>query len=113
MDISKYKSLIIERRQSLVDANATASLGTATVELDQTKVGRLSRMDAMQMQQMNLETERRRKRELVALDTALQRLQQGDFGFCLQCDEEINPKRLEIDLTATLCIKCASAREKL
>lgn len=113
MDSSKFKRLIDQRRQSLIDANTIAQSGTAAVELDQTKVGRLSRMDAIQMQQMNLESERRRKRELVALDAAWQRLEQGDFGLCVQCDEEIATKRLEIDLTATLCIKCASAREKL
>ncbi|HIB85197.1 MAG TPA: hypothetical protein EYO59_11555, partial [Chromatiaceae bacterium] len=34
-----------------------------------------------------------------------------DYGYCLDCDEPINPLRLESDPTATLCIECASKRE--
>ncbi len=68
-------------------------------------------MDAMQMQQMNLETNRRRQRELVALDAALSRIEEDNYGYCGVCDEEIDPKRLEIDLVAVLCINCANKQE--
>ena len=87
------------------------SSGSDAVELDQTRVGRLSRMDAMQMQQMSIELERRRNRELVALDSALKRIEDGDYGYCAACDESINPKRLEIDPVNTLCIDCANKQE--
>ena len=89
-----------------------SSAGIETVELDQTKVGRLSRMDAIQIQQMGLASERRRKNELNALDAALKRIELGVYGLCNQCDTEINPKRLEIDPAVTLCIQCASALEE-
>ncbi len=88
------------------------SAGIETVELDQTKVGRLSRMDAIQIQQMGLASERRRKNELNALDAALKRIELGEYGLCNQCDNEINPKRLEIYPAVTLCIQCASALEE-
>ena len=77
------------------------------VELDQTRVGRLSRMDALQSQAMSLESERRRQLELVKIEATLSRLQNGIFGYCLKCDEEIQLKRLELDPTVTLCIDCA------
>ena len=81
------------------------------VELDQTRVGRLSRMDAMQAQAMSVETGRRRRQHLVEIEKALERIEAGDYGECLECGEAIHPGRLEANPTATLCIACAEALE--
>jgi DnaK suppressor protein len=77
------------------------------VELDQTSVGRLSRMDALQVQAMQLETERRRSQERQRIIAALKRLDEGEFGYCAVCGEDIEPKRLEHDPTVPNCIACA------
>jgi len=98
---------LVERRgelQALSDVSADAR---GTVTLDQSSVGRLSRMDAMQQQAMAQATERQRASELTRIENALKRLDAGDYGYCVECDEEIALKRLEIDPAATLCIKCA------
>ncbi len=68
-------------------------------------------MDAMQMHQMDEASARRRQQEMINLEAALRRIEQGDFGLCLECDEEINPERLEIEPTALFCIQCAQANE--
>ncbi|WBA10731.1 TraR/DksA family transcriptional regulator [Salinivibrio kushneri] len=78
----------------------------STVTLDQQSVGRLSRMDAMQGQQMALEQKRRRKERLLQVRAAIKRIEDEDYGFCLDCDEPINPKRLEIDPCAQRCVTC-------
>ena len=78
------------------------------VALDQQSVGRLSRMDAMQQQQMADAEARRRKSDIARIDAALKRIDEGEFGWCLTCGEEIATKRLEIDPMATQCIICAS-----
>ncbi|MGI9419242.1 MAG: TraR/DksA family transcriptional regulator [Geminicoccaceae bacterium] len=77
------------------------------VELDQTRVGRLSRMDALQNQAMAQETERRRQQELDRIDAALRRLDDGSYGECAECGEPIAEKRLALDPSALLCIDCA------
>jgi len=77
------------------------------VELDQSMVGRLSRMDAMQIQQMALEASRRRQQQLVKIAAALRRIESEDYGYCLECDEEIDIRRLFVDPTNTHCIACA------
>lgn len=106
----EYRDRIAARIAALRgDDPPSASLDVA---LDQSRVGRLSRMDAMQIQQMELELRRRRERELQALQRALTRIDEGEYGYCLECGEEINPNRLDIDPAATLCIRCASARER-
>jgi len=111
IDTEYFRRLIVARMETLQSRQDQADPDANSVELDQTRVGRLSRMDAMQMQQMGLELDRRQKVELAALDHALKRIENGEFGECYECGEQINPKRLEIDLSATLCISCAQLRE--
>ena len=111
IDYTRFRKIIAERRQQLTRAGESAVDGTSVVELDQTRVGRLSRMDALQMQQMNLAAERRRKSELVALGAALERIDHKEYGMCFECGEEINQKRLEVDPVATLCVACAEKKE--
>ena len=101
----------IEARITELEQGADVS-ESLNVELDQTRVGRLSRMDAMQLQQMELELKRRQQRELIALKHALKRIEEDEFGYCQDCGEDIHPDRLEIDPAAILCIRCASARER-
>lgn len=103
-----FRKQLLEQRQSLADMVASLAEAARTVELDQTRVGRLTRMDALQGQQMALEAERRRKQKLLAIEAALRRIENGRFGLCAGCDEAINPRRLEADPTHALCIECAS-----
>ncbi|MBT8119998.1 MAG: TraR/DksA C4-type zinc finger protein [Gammaproteobacteria bacterium] len=77
-----------------------------TVELDQTRVGRLSRMDAMQAQQMALESARRRQHQMKRIEGALRRLESGEYGYCFVCGEEISAQRLAVEPTTTRCIEC-------
>lgn len=84
-----------------------AAKSTAPVELDQESVGRLSRMDALQMQAMAKAAEARRRQERQRIDTALKRLQTDEFGWCISCGDEIAEARLLNDPTAVHCIACA------
>ena len=49
--------------------------------------------------------------ELRKINRALDRMGEGDYGFCLSCGKEIPPQRLEVMPYADLCVKCAQARE--
>ena len=79
-----------------------------TVTLDQQSTGRLTRMDAMQQQAMAQAQERNRAATLVRIDQAMKLINDGEYGYCLSCGDEIAEKRLEIDPTATHCVKCIS-----
>ena len=81
------------------------------VELDQARVGRLSRMDAMQAQAMTQASGRRRDLMLKKITVALARMESDGYGVLRSCEEAINPKRLEIDPTAILCVNCAERSE--
>jgi len=107
----RFRDRLLRLRAELL-ADAEAGKASAeVVELDQSKVGRLSRMDALQAQAMAQASEQRREQTLRRIDAALKRIDDDDYGYCLKCDEEINPKRLEFDPTVTLCIDCANKAE--
>lgn len=111
LDLEEFRALIASRQAQLLLVEGEGERSRETVELDQTRVGRLSRMDALQQQAMAKESGRRRQVELTRLSGALQRLDDGEFGYCLRCDELIAVARLRIDPGATLCIGCAGKAE--
>lgn len=111
LDIDRFKARLVERRDELESVADSGRQAAQTVELDQTRVGRLSRMDALQAQAMSLEAIRRRDIELAGIRGALQRIEQGEYGDCLECGEQIAQARLEIDPAGTLCIRCAQDLE--
>ena len=111
-ELVKFRELLNNREAELLDIKQTSEQSAATVELDQAKVGRLTRMDAMQAQEMSIETNRRRDIELQRIKTALHRLENDDYGICIDCDENIAIQRLQFDPSIPVCINCASKSEK-
>ena len=111
MSSQRFREKLLELQAELLAAAEAGKESAAVVELDQTKVGRLSRMDAMQAQAMAQASEQRREQTLRQIAAALKRIDDDEYGYCLKCDEAINPKRLEFDPTVTLCIECASRAE--
>ncbi|MEE2566536.1 TraR/DksA family transcriptional regulator [Hyphobacterium marinum] len=77
------------------------------VELDQQSVGRLSRLDSMQVQAMAKAADARRAQEIRRIDAALARLEAGEYGWCVECGEAISEKRLATDPAAPRCADCA------
>ena len=108
MQVELFRELIEERIAELEQLLARAAAHSSTLELDQSRVGRLSRMDAMQAQAMDAETKRRRLAQLSRLRAALGRIDAGDYGECRECGEAIPERRLRNDPGAVLCIECAS-----
>ncbi len=84
---------------------------SAPVTLDQAQVGRLSRIDAIGQQEMHkaaaVQTEQRLRRVIVAL----RKLESADYGWCEQCDDAIEPRRLEAQPEVIYCLKCQGASE--
>ena len=108
----QWRDKLLTLRAELESQAESGQGAAAVVELDQAKVGRLSRMDAMQAQAMAQASSNRRQTMLVKVTAALKRIDDGDYGLCRDCEEAINPKRLEFDPTAICCITCASKDEE-
>jgi DnaK suppressor protein len=107
-DLNYFHQLLLEKQQELKSTDQLARDSTKAVALDQSSIGRLSRMDAMQSQAMALETKRRREIELTRIDAALERIDEEEYGYCASCEEEINKRRLAVDPANPFCVECAS-----
>ena len=107
-DASRITSRLLELKRDLEADEQMSGDAIKPVALDQQSVGRLSRMDALQIQSMAKATKARRNAQKLRLDAAFKRLNTGDYGYCVECGDEIAPKRLEFDPTVATCISCAS-----
>jgi DnaK suppressor protein len=108
-EINHFRKLLLQEEEELLALKEKGRESTLAVELDQSSVGRLSRMDAMQSQAMALENQRRRELQLTRIKAALERIEQDKYGYCASCDEEIDRRRLEFDPAAPFCVECANA----
>lgn len=104
--VEQIRQQLIRMKLELHELEKEYDESSKTVELDQTRVGRLTRMDAMQAQQMALESARRRQQQIVKIDGAIHRLESGEYGYCFVCGEEISAQRLAVDPTSTRCMVC-------
>ncbi len=86
-----------------MDANPEDS---GVVELD-SSIGRLSRMDALQNQQMALELKWRQENQLLRIENAFKRLAKGQYGLCGKCKKPIEEERLEVFPDTVTCVRCA------
>lgn len=106
-DAAGIERLLKDRLIRIEDDQAATAGERAPVMLDQSRIGRLSRMDALQVQAMAAAQERRRRAERHRIEAALERLADGTWGLCTECGEEIAGTRLDFDPTVALCIRCA------
>ncbi len=107
IDLAALRAALSARRAELVELSEASAQAQKPVELDQTRVGRLSRMDAMQVQAMAAETGRRRALDLRRIDAALRRMAEDEYGTCTSCGDAIPAQRLALDPAAAQCIDCA------
>ncbi|MFL1455365.1 TraR/DksA family transcriptional regulator [Marinobacter sp. GN3S48] len=106
-ELEKFRQQLLELREDLLSTSEARDEASGTVHLDQQSVGRLSRMDALQSQALAKAGKERAERQLRLIEAALKRIDNDEFGECMECGEPINPKRLEIDPTCLYCIDCA------
>lgn len=106
-DPGAVRDRLVARRHELEQLSDASAESRNAIELDQSRVGRLSRMDAIQVQAMQVETDRRRALEIRQIDAALQRLEDDEYGYCAVCGEPIETRRLDLNPTVACCIGCA------
>ena len=104
--LEQARQLLLRQKSELLLMEQDYKSTAATVELDQTRVGRLSRMDAMQSQQMALESARRLQNQILKIEGALRRIESGEYGDCFVCGKAIDERRLAADPTSTRCMGC-------
>ena len=99
-----------KRQISLQLAQSLAN--SLPVTLDQQSVGRVSRIDAIQQQQMAKANRQQDSQVLKATNACLKRLEKDEYGYCLECAEPIGFARLQVQPHASLCLDCQSSLEQ-
>lgn len=100
--------VLLDKLNQLKASILETSKNTEPVILDQTSQGRLSRMDAMQQQQLACNLLYRMKQEELKIQAAINRFHAGTYGICCKCEESIDKHRLDFDLAAPFCTDCVS-----
>lgn len=107
-DLIRFRAMLDAMFVDLSEQDKLGKDSQNTVTLDQQSTGRLSRMDALQHQAMALAQQRRRNLNEAKILASIKRIDEGEFGYCVDCGEEIDPARLEIDPTTPRCMSCAT-----
>jgi DnaK suppressor protein len=79
------------------------------VTLDQSAVGRLSRIDSLQNQGLTRNLQEREQAKLGQVITAFQRIDAGTYGVCTECGGPIPFARLEVFPETPTCTACTGA----
>ncbi len=106
--LEHFKKQLEEMEVELSAAVEGKAEATAPVTLD-TSIGRLSRMDAIQSQQMALGLKARQQQSLLRVRNALKAVADGTYGQCRRCKGPIAIERLEAQPDAVVCVKCAES----
>jgi DnaK suppressor protein len=107
----KFEKILLEKRMRLL-VNARQTL-ESEMTLDQADLA--DEMDLASSEYLQSFQFRLRGRErtfLSKIDKALKKLNDGTFGVCEECGEEIQTKRLEARPETNLCIKCKEEQER-
>jgi DnaK suppressor protein len=84
-DLEYFRSTLLTLQRDLLAVSATGHEAAQRVELDQTTIGRVSRLDALQQQAMAKAAQQRRHIQLQRIESTFQRLKNGKFGLCMKC----------------------------
>ncbi len=104
--LQELHSLLLATRAKLEQQLQDGESATDVVVLDQTTVGRVSRVDAMQQQSMAVSTRANAQVTLRKVIAALRCIDEEGYGYCSNCDEPIEFKRLQVQPQASHCLNC-------
>ena len=110
-EIAKFRELLESKRRSVFD-NAKKTL-TDHMVLDPSDLPDEMDLAASEyLQSFEFRLRGREKTYLTKIDLALKKIDDGEFGVCVECEEPINKKRLEARPETQLCIRCKEDQER-
>ncbi len=104
-----YRKVLVEKRE-----NVMAGLGIKFDTL--AKMGRVAEEDRAQLSHdefVSLRLNRLDYVQLKLIEEALDRIEAGDYGICMSCEEPISAKRLQALPWAKYCVTCQQSLANL
>jgi DnaK suppressor protein len=110
-DLKRFKKILEDSKKSVLSSARKTLAEEATFDTDDLP-DEIDLASSEYQQSMIFRLRDREKYLLETSDRALERITDGSFGICEQCDDEISIKRLEARPVTTLCIRCKEEQEK-
>jgi DnaK suppressor protein len=107
INIKNFRKKLLSRQKELEQLIDEHTHEIKPVEIDESQVGLLSRLEAIDAKAVSDEVEHKREDELKRVILALKHIDDGEYGYCMVCGEEIEEKRLALDPAVLACIDCA------
>ena len=101
---------LLEAHERLAENLKLTKEGSKPVQLSN-PIGRLSRMDAIQQQQMTKANRATYARRLRQIEASLDSFEKGEYGYCRSCEEPIGYRRLKARPETPFCLSCQDQRE--
>jgi DnaK suppressor protein len=105
--VTELRSELLKQLSKLEKSMTVTDEALKTVELDQTAVGRLSRMDSLQNQGIAKGLRERETVRLGLIRDALRRMDAGAYGTCTLCGSEVAFERLMVFPESATCAACS------
>ena len=105
-DVREFRTLLMTMRQEIV--------GQSRWREDIWIVQSNEQIETVQLagqREFAARTLERGSKNLTQIDVAIKRIDRGEFGMCLDCEEEIAPKRLAALPWAAYCLHCQELRD--
>lgn len=110
-DLKRYKKLLEDSKTALLDSAKKTLSEESSFDTDDLP-DEIDQASSEYTQSMVFRLRDREKFLLQKIEKALARIEDGTFGTCERCEEDISPKRLEARPVTTLCIRCKEEQEK-
>ena len=107
LDLEQQRRVLEEIEDVIARQLSGPDDSTAPVAPDNA-IGRLTRMEALQAQQIGQAGKRRLEQRLRNIRKALEAIDEGTYGTCVRCGDEVPAGRLQIMPEARLCVRCAA-----
>jgi DnaK suppressor protein len=110
-DLDKFKKILEQERLTIL-RKAKKTLDEEAVFDTDDLPDDMDKASTEYQQSLTFRLRDREKYLLSKIEKALSRLEEGEFGVCELCGEDISLKRLEARPVTTLCVKCKEEQEK-
>ena len=110
--LKHVQSCLEAQKEELIALLSINEQATEVVSLDQAKVGRLSRMDALQQQAMAQANRSQYQQKLRNVQSALTAIKEQNYGYCEECGNPIPIARLEASPESIYCVACKNRLEQ-
>ncbi len=106
-DMKKYRALLLAKREEIMKNSRQRDEICIVRSSDE-----MERIQLAGEREFAVRSMERESRNLTQVGAALERMEDGEFGICIECEEPISPKRLAAVPWAPYCLQCQEMHDR-